>query len=394
MPDSLISHSRDLRRLRDDGYEVEIKANHLILENVPYVNSQRQVKRGALVSVLSLAGDQTTRPSTHIAMFTGEHPCDQNGQLIEAIRYVSGHQALGPGLNIDHQFSSKPRVGFYADYYEKMSTYADIISGPAEALEPGATARTFRVIECDDPESPFRYMDTASTRAGIGSVTQKLAVERVALVGLGGTGSYVLDLVAKTPVGKIRLYDGDIYGQHNAFRSPGAPSIDELRELPFKVDHFKGIYSRMHRGIIARPVFVDASNVEELRDMDFVFLCLDAGHEKYLIVQALEAYGVPFVDVGMGVDLVDGSLLGTLRVTTSTPAKRDHVHDGRRISFSGDGGADLYATNIQVADLNAMNAALAVIKWKKLTGFYVDLEREHFTTFNTDGNQVLNEDCA
>jgi hypothetical protein len=70
------------------------------------------------------------------------------------------------------------------------------------------------------------------------------------------------------------------------------------------------------------------------------------------------------------------------------------VHAGRRISFEGDGAADLYATNIQVADLNAMNAAMAVVKWKKLSGFYVDLEGEHFTTFNTDGNQMLNEDQA
>jgi hypothetical protein len=31
--------------------------------------------------------------------------------------------------------------------------------------------------------------------------------------------------------------------------------------------------------------------------------------------------------------------------------------------------------NIQIADLNALNAALAVVKWKKLYRFYVDLEK-------------------
>ena len=86
-------------------------------------------------------------------------------------------------------------------------------------------------------------------------------------------------------------------------------------------------------------------------------------------------------------ELVDGSLGGILRVTASTPEKRDHVH-ARRISFAGGGANDIYSSNIQVADLNALNAVLAVIKWKKIRGFYRDLEREHHCTYTTDGNQL------
>jgi hypothetical protein len=94
----------------------------------------------------------------------------------------------------------------------------------------------------------------------------------------------------------------------------------------------------------------------------FAFLCLDAGEHKRLIVQKLEAIGASFIDVGMGLELTDGSLGGILRVTASTPTKREHVHQGR-ISFAGGDMEYLYAsTNIQVADLNALNAALAVIK--------------------------------
>ncbi len=47
---------------------------------------------------------------------------------------------------------------------------------------------------------------------------------------------------------------------------------------------------------------------------------------------------------------------------------------------------------IQVAELNAFNAALAVIKWKKIRGFYRDLERELHSTYTTDGNLLLNAD--
>ena len=54
------------------------------------------------------------------------------------------------------------------------------------------------------------------------AVTRKLSLKNVAIVGLGGTGSYVLDLVAKTPVRQIHLDDGDMFLQHNAFGSPSA----------------------------------------------------------------------------------------------------------------------------------------------------------------------------
>ena len=100
---------------------------------------------------------------------------------------------------------------------------------------------------------------------------------------------------------------------------------------------------------------------------------------------------IPFIDVGMGLELVNGSLGGILRVTSSTPDKREHVHSGR-ISFAGIGQDDLYSSNIQVADLNALNATLAVIKWKKIRGFYSDLENEHHCTYTTDGNMLLNGD--
>ena len=38
------------------------------------------------------------------------------------------------------------------------------------------------------------------------------------------------------------------------------------------------------------------------------------------------------------------------------------------------------------------SVGLAVIKWKKVFGFYRDLEAEHFSTYTVDGNNVINED--
>ena len=156
-------------------------------------------------------------------------------------------------------------------------------------------------------------------------------------------------------------------------------------------DSLKGIYARMHRGIVAHATALDASNLHLLDGVTFAFLCLDAGEAKRLVVAKLEVLGAAFVDVGMGLELDEGSLGGIVRVTASTLTKRGHVHQGR-ISFAGGGQDALYSTNIQVADLNALNAVLAVVKWKKIRGFYRDLEREHHCTYTTDGNMLLNGD--
>jgi tRNA A37 threonylcarbamoyladenosine dehydratase len=214
-------------------------------------------------------------------------------------------------------------------------------------------------------------------------------LNRIAIAGLGGTGSYVLDFVAKTPVWEIHLYDGDIYLQHNAFRSPGAPSLAELEAQTPKATWFKDLYSKMHSGIVDHPVYLEERNVEELRGMDFVFVCVDSGESKRLIVEKLEEFGVPFIDVGMGVQLNDEMLAGIVRVTTSTASKRDHFR--QRVSFE-DLSNNEYNRNIQIADLNGLNAAMAVVKWKKLLGFYRDMKSEHHTQFHIDTNGIVNED--
>ena len=388
---SPISRSPDLCALADDGYDIDIVSGHLVVRDVPYVNSDGQVKRGILVSTLDLAGDVATRPGTHVVMFSGEYPCDRNGRELEKIRCDINRKVISDGLMVDYSFSSKPPDG-YRDYHHKMTTYVAIISGPAEAIDPCATPRPRRVKQAVNADSVFKYVDTASSRAGITEVSDKLVLARVAIVGLGGTGSYVLDLIAKTPIREIHVFDGDDFLQHNAFRSPGAPSLEELKAIPKKVRHHASRYGFMRNGIVEHDYGLDASNADELAGMDFVFICVDRGEAKRPIIEKLEEFGSPFIDVGMGVDLVDKQLQGVVRVTASTPSKRDHVRDKKRIGLSGGDPDGVYSTNIQIAELNALNAALAVVKWKKLFGFYRDLENEHYSAYTLDGNCIVNED--
>lgn len=390
MSRELFNRNSDLKRLRDEGYFVQQQGGHLVMREVPYVDAYREVRIGTLISSLTLAGDQTRRPDTHVVHWDGDFPCHADGSRIQGISHQIGTFDLGQDLKATHTFSSKPDGG-YTDYHHKMTSYANIIAGPAAVLKPGITPRTFREPE-EEEDSVFNYIETASDRVGIGVLTERLVDERVAIIGVGGSGSYILDFVCKTPVREIRLFDSDEFLTHNAFRAPGAPSLEELREAPKKVDYLKRIYSRMHRSIVAHDVELGADNLHLLDGVTFAFLSLDAGDAKRLIVERLEANGAAFIDVGMGLELAEGSLGGILRVTASTPEMRDHVR--QRISFVGGGTKDIYASNIQVADLNALNAVLAVVKWKKIRGFYRDLEYEHHCTYTTDGNMLINGDLA
>lgn len=388
MSNTPIARSADLTRLRNEGYNIDVREGFLLVKDVPYVNSRREVLRGTLVSKLDLAGDVTTPPSTHAAFFAGECPCDQNGTPLSKIVTGSNRQELATGVVVDHSFSAKPPDP-YPDYYEKVVRHLLILSGPARAISPGVTAQTFApVATTADDDTVFKYVDTASSRAEIGLVQKRLELAKVAIVGVGGTGSYVLDLIAKTPVREIHLFDGDAFLQHNAFRAPGAPSIEDLQQKKLKVIYLLEIYSRMRRGIVAHEKAVDAATANELRDMNFVFLCIDGGPAKAAVVAELVDAGVPFVDTGMGVELIDGALSGVLRVTTGTRERNEHIK--QRVPLEAADVDNEYANNIQIADLNALNAALAVIRWKKVFGFYADLEHEHQCSYTTDGNVITN----
>lgn len=384
----LISRNPELQRLINEGYDIEIRSGYLLVHSVPYVTSTKQVSRGVIVSELTTATpDVLGRPSTHQVHFIGEHPCKADGADLVQIRCQSGEFKLAEGITAQHHFSNKPRCGYYESYYEKITSYVRVIASQARALDPSLDARTFRTREPIEEDSVFLYQDTASSRAGIQRLAARFRQQRIAFVGLGGTGSYALDLVAKTHVVEIHLFDGDLLRPHNAFRVPGAISRETLDRGIAKVKYLSEYYSTMRRGIVPHEVMIHDDNVMELAQFDYVFLCVDRSEVRQLVLHALANTRVTVIDVGMGLNLSHDqeSIWGTCRVTASTPSTRTIAL--ARIP-KADRDEELYASNIQVADFNCLNAALAVAKWKRMSGFYLDDHEEYETTFSVNLNQL------
>lgn len=383
--------SADLARLASSGYELELTDGGLLLvKHVPYRTQAGTVDYGTIISPIELNGDITVNPvSDHSTWFSGAPPFTGNDKQIIGVIDTNSHEVAN-GLIARCRLSCKRGDGAqYADYYEKITTYHRILGGPARALDPRATAITHGPCLVDNTDWPFEYVDTASGRAGVGVISGKLAGSKIAIVGLGGTGSYILDLVAKCPVGEIHLFDGDVFSTHNAFRAPGAPDLDLLRAGETKVSYLAGIYSRMKRNIVPHPYALNAANAAELEGMSFVFLSMEGGQIKRELVDALEAAELPFVDASLGVVKTEDAdrLLANLQVNGSTANNRQTLRDN--VDFGNLNGDDPYESNIQIADLNAMNAALAVIWWKSYSGIYHGRTLRHHQRLNVTFNRLV-----
>jgi hypothetical protein len=386
-----ISRSPDLQQLRNDGYEVRVNSAGLLeVGHVPFAAGGGQVGLGTLVSELNLRGD-VTGPPAHTIIFVGGIPHDENGRPLDQIINNGIQVSTDAGPVVGVQFSSKPDAP-YPNYHAKLTQYINMIQGPAQRIDRTLKAQTYTEVADDDATSVFYYLDTGPGVSGIAHLTAKLNIPKVAIVGLGGTGSYVLDLIAKCPIQEIHIFDADTYYSHNAFRSPNPPTLDQLRASPKKVDYFGAIYDRMRTGIVRHAYHITEANLAELADMDFVFVCVDGGRAKSAIIKGLEDMNLSFIDVGMGIDQVSGQLTGQLRVSTSVPGWRAHMWERGGVEEGSEDDDDAYNQNIQIAELNTLNAALAVIKWKKLVGLYVDLEREHTCVYSLNGNIILNGD--
>src|SRR4051794_15110043 len=99
MSKQLISRNADLKRLRDEGFDVSIRDDLLVIANVPYVDSARTVRLANLVSGLELeGGDRTRAPQDHVVRFQGHEPCDHTGNPLTPLINERTPVALTPNI--------------------------------------------------------------------------------------------------------------------------------------------------------------------------------------------------------------------------------------------------------------------------------------------------------
>ena len=253
--------------------------------------------------------------------------------------------------------------------------------------------------------NPFNFSNTFEARSQIGPVQDRIREMRIAIIGLGGTGSYVLDLIAKTPVAEIHLLDADELDWHNLMRAPGAPTGEEIEEigdiksqarepLP-KVAYYHSKYAPLGKGICPHPFRVDSqSTLAEFlssQPIDFAFVCIDQNSDsdtprQDAVYNALSEAEVPFIDSGVSITLDDSAIRGA--VTTSGYSEGSLEWQQAIPNAAVQGNLPGYR-NVQLPEVNALAATLAVMEWRRRTGQYVSESSSFLHRFLLEAPKIV-----
>ena len=326
MSNALVSHNPDIGRLVEKGYAVAFDdLPYLIVRDICYLDSERTASDRRYRFQVCRCRSGRIVQEDHQIFFAGSIPHDENGKAIPNLGGGPTTLALSEkskDVVVQRSFSNKPvrdgqKVDF-KDFFEKIDSYTTIISGPPTIA--GGDPVRFRVVDNGPPDSPYKVRDTLTSRAEIGDLSAKFKNDIVAVIGVGGTGSYLLDFLVKTPVKEIRAFDPDRFFVHNAFRSPGRLDIEEIGK--FKAEIYQARYDSFRYRLSVMPKYIDASCSGDLDGVTFAFVCVDKGSSRAGIFDLLISKGIPFIDVGMGLDRKQGPIDGMLRVNYYPPEAR------------------------------------------------------------------------
>jgi hypothetical protein len=362
----LASHNNDIQRLLDKGYALRIDGPHLVVRDIPYLNDKGVLRWGAIVAKLEFIDRVRVRQDNHQVYFAGDVPHGLDGKPVPNLGGGPHQISLAKAdVVVERSFSNKPPGGF-PDFFEKVDHYVTLISGPAISSH-GASPLTFRIDTDVIGKSVFKFHDTLSSRAEIGDLSRLFDEEVIAVIGLGGTGAYLLDFMVKTPVKEIRGFDGDFYHVHNSFRSPGTLNENEFGR--HKADVYRQRYENIREGLCLFRKYVDRFSSDDFQGVTFAFVCVDKGLARSEIFDLLIGMNIPFIDCGMGLKRNERSLAGALRVTYYPAGKAAELR-AKQLAEEVDDPDDIYRRNVQIGELNALNACLAVVRYKQVRGFY------------------------
>lgn len=386
-----IAPNPDLQRLVDDGFHVSLEGQHLVIHRVPYVNKDRAVAYCSLLSTYNEHEVAAGQINEHWVFVAGEIPHRDDGVSLQEAMVASTSAQIIAGRSVACQLSYKtePLSTMLANYHSKMTHYIRKLGSYVEAIDPTANVRGTGSFSARPVPSVFHFPNGSSARAGLEAYEQKLELQKVAIVGLGGTGSFLLDGLAKTPVKEIHLYDHDILEPHNAFRFPGALPMDIVFGRRKKTNVLADIYGQFRSGVMSHPERITEANLHELEHCQFVFIAVDHGPSRGLIARFLVAQRKPFIDVGIGIDKITDALKlhARARVTLITPSTA-HLID--TLPIADDVDEAIYG-NIQLSELNALNANLALIRYKQHLQFFTDEVNASVVSYKCSWSQCITQ---
>ena len=337
--------------------------------------------------------DNRVGGDVHAVRITTEGECDgrvyyADGTPIE--NYVGGDGKTWSNISIKRGAQGRPEPDETS--HDLLHRYAKHIVGAVSAAgysEPAALAMP----------DPFHIPNTFEARAAIAPIQDRIRGQRIAIIGLGGTGAYLLDLISKTPLSEIHLLDSDRVDWHTLKRAPGAPTVEEIELVLagslLKVDYYYSKYAAFRDGIHPHRIRVDSkSKFDEFLSaypVDFAFVCVDQLTEgdsarQDALYGALSEAEVPFIDSGVSITVKDRAVTGA--VTTSFYEAGSTAWKGAIPNAKVEGDAPGYR-NVQLPEVNALAASLAVMEWRRRTEQYVSKSASFLHKFRLEKPSIV-----
>lgn len=138
----------------------------------------------------------------------------------------------------------------------------------------------------------------------------------VAVVGVGGGGSLIVQMLAHLGVGTIVLLDFDTVDESNLSRIVGATPTDAQRRAP-KIEVAARLVATIDPSIEVVSVSGDIrtqSDARRLAEADFVFLATDTVFARYAFNIVCHQYLIPGVQIGAKVSSAQDGSIATMHV--------------------------------------------------------------------------------
>ena len=282
---------------------------------------------------------------------------------------------------------------------EKDGSASDLVHRYAKQIVGAVSAAGHYDVASLARAGPFKIPNTFEARAALRPVQDRIRDQRVAIIGLGGTGAYVLDLIAKTPVPEIHLLDDDKVEWHTFMRAPGAPNAEEIecvrKDSSRKVAYYDSKYGSLREGLYAHAMRINSSSAFaeflSAHPVDFAFVCIDQRKDsdsprQDVVYAALSESAVPFIDSGVSITLEDDAVRGA--VTTSFYAAGSEAWKGAIPNAKVNGDVPGYR-NVQLPEVNALAASLAVMEWRRRTEQYVSVSSSFLHKFRLESPRIV-----
>lgn len=306
--------AREMRWVPDDAYLAR-KSDALSIASLGYVPALAVAEVDGSVPIWL-----HTHPGDGSSAKSSRHDDAVDRDLAELFRFRSGSDYYA-AVVIAHEHGQLRFTG-----------HVESADGRTDIDQLWITGRRFSLVRNQMHQAaPVPEHFDRNVRAFGGEIQRVLSHLRVAVVGIGGTGSAVAEQLARLGVRRFYLFDPDMLTASNITRVYGSfPADIGRRKVDVAAEHLRRIAPDAEVATFASMITLEET-AKELLDADVIFGCTDDNAGRLVLSRQASYFLTPVIDCGV---LLSSGASGRLegidgRVTILAPGAACLICRGR-----------------------------------------------------------------